>query len=181
MYGYEITDIQFKFEFSVFAFLNFFLYCWVSVPNEAVNSGKGLYCSHHLTETSYLPHFCHSCSAKYHWRKTDRRKFSSIYFYFLPMFSSYVFLPPSNLNNAHYLVCLFFPPICFLGAEKAEFRSFPYLYRFYIFWLKKPGSLTRRNSVSRNSLSCFYRFPLGQEAFSKEIEQMGSFQVLTRK
>lgn len=101
--------------------------------------GKGLYSSHHLTEILHLSHFCHSfCSAKCSWRKRGEREFSPpIYFFLLPIFSSFVFLPPSNVNNARYLVCLFFPPISFLGEQKANFRSFPYLYGFYIFFVKK--------------------------------------------
>lgn len=127
-----------------------FLYCWVSVPNKAVNSGKGLYSSHHLTEILHLSHFCHSfCSAKCSWRKRGERKFSPpIYFFFLPIFSCFVFVSPSNVNNAQYFVCFFFPPISFLGVEKADFRSFPYLYGFFFFFLlKKYHSLTRENSV----------------------------------
>lgn len=123
----------------IFGFFLTFLYCWVSVPNKAVNSGKGLYSSCHVTEILHLSHFCHSfCSAKCSWRKRDERKFSPpICFFFLPVFSSFVFLPPSNVNNAQYLVCLFFPPISLLGVDKADFRSFSYLYGFYIFFLLK--------------------------------------------
>lgn len=56
VYNYEITDIQFTVEFSVVAFLKNFLYCWLSVPKKAVNSGKSLYSSiRNTTPLLFLP------------------------------------------------------------------------------------------------------------------------------
>lgn len=57
-------------------------------------------------------------------------------FFFLPVFSSFVFLPPSSgVPEQCSVLGLFFPPISFLGVEKADFRSFPYLYGFYVFFV----------------------------------------------
>lgn len=115
-----------------------------------------------MTHTLHLSHFCcSSCSAKCRQRKRSERKCSPIYFFCLPMFSSFVSLPPSNVNNAQHLVCLFFPPISFSGVEKADFRSFPGFTGSSVV-LTKYGSLTRGNSVSSNSTPCFYTPPFGR-------------------
>lgn len=88
------------------------------------------YCTFPISATPAVPNIAGG--------KGVRRNFLLLFvFFFLPMFSSFVFLSPSSVNNAQYSICLFFPPISFLGVEKAAFRSFPYLYRLYIFFVLK--------------------------------------------
>lgn len=151
--------MQFTLGFSVVAFFKPFSIAGFLTKQLVV--GKA--CALSMTHILHPSHFCCSfCSAKCSWRKRSERMSFPIYFFFLPMFSSFVSLPPGNVNNAQYWVCLFFPPISFLGVEKADFRSFPNLYGFFFCVLTKYSSLTRGNSVSCNSTPCFYTPPLGQ-------------------
>lgn len=78
-----------------------------------------------VSEILHLSYFCHSfCSAKCRWRKEAREDVSSSFFFLTIFLTSFVFLPPRNVNSAQHLICFFSHSISFSGVEKAHFRSF---------------------------------------------------------
>lgn len=107
--------------------------------------------------------------------------FPPLSFFFLTVFlTSFVFLPPSNVNSAQHLIRFFTHSISFSGVEKADFRSFflfvwvpPFFFLVCSFvLLKNNGSLTCGNSVSCNCSPCFYRPLFAGEGLWKEIENL---------
>lgn len=78
-----------------------------------------------VSEILHLSYFCHSfCSAKCRWRKEAREDVSSSFFFLTIFLTSFVFLPPRNVNSTQHLICFFSHSISFSGVEKAHFRSF---------------------------------------------------------